>query len=188
MEIRKYKVEAYETKYICECGEVMEFTGMALATYPMQYEYRCTKCGKGERTTDISNIIYERVEAESHEEIIERLTETIDQKDMIIFGKDEEIEELKTELKKFTKPKMITTICGVSTDDLPKLPISELKEGIRNWRSLEDDKIKIYFMDEKVLITRQGVNGRVGMEAEWGDYERIVRVISSLKNKGEKDD
>ena len=39
-------VEAFSIEAFCEkCDSKMEFIGEALATNPMQYAHRCTKCG-----------------------------------------------------------------------------------------------------------------------------------------------
>lgn len=43
--IKSEEVKVYQDRLYCdECGEEMEFTGMALTTSPMQYPHICPKC------------------------------------------------------------------------------------------------------------------------------------------------
>ncbi len=43
--IKSKEVKVYQDKLYCdECGEEMKFTGMGLASYPMQYPHKCSKC------------------------------------------------------------------------------------------------------------------------------------------------
>lgn len=52
--IKSKEVKVYQDKLYCdECGEEMEFTGMALATYPMQYPHNCPKCDNRTTMLDI---------------------------------------------------------------------------------------------------------------------------------------
>lgn len=66
--IKSKEVKVYQDRLYCdECGEEMEFTGMALATYPMQYPHVCPKCGN--RTT--KDDIYPKIRYEVIEEKVE---------------------------------------------------------------------------------------------------------------------
>lgn len=62
--IKSKEVKIYQDKLYCdECGEEMEFTGMALATYPMQYPHKCPKCDNRMTMLDIyPKIRYEEIE------------------------------------------------------------------------------------------------------------------------------
>lgn len=43
--IKSKEVKVYQDKLYCDkCGTEMEFTGMALTSYPMQYPHMCPKC------------------------------------------------------------------------------------------------------------------------------------------------
>lgn len=67
--IKSKEVKVYQDRLYCdECGEEMEFTGMALATYPMQYPHICPKCGN--RTT--RNDIYPKIRHEVIEEMVKK--------------------------------------------------------------------------------------------------------------------
>ena len=35
-----------EEKKLCECGGTLKWEGAAMTSYPPQYPYTCTKCGK----------------------------------------------------------------------------------------------------------------------------------------------
>lgn len=39
------RVNSYEVKYYCRCGEEMTFTGRSLMSYPPQYPHKCDTCG-----------------------------------------------------------------------------------------------------------------------------------------------
>ena len=65
--IKSKEVKVYQDRLYCdECGEEMEFTGMALTSYPMQYPHVCPKCGKRHTTTELyPKIRYEVIEETS---------------------------------------------------------------------------------------------------------------------------
>lgn len=62
--IKSIEVKVYQDRLYCdECGEEMQFTGMALATYPMQYPHECQKCGNRMTKNDIyPKIRYKEIE------------------------------------------------------------------------------------------------------------------------------
>lgn len=39
-------LENSEEKKLCECGGTLKWEGAAMTSYPPQYPYTCTKCGK----------------------------------------------------------------------------------------------------------------------------------------------
>ena len=61
--IKSKEVKVYRDSLYCEeCGEEMKFTGMALASYPLQYPHVCPKCQKRVIMTEIyPTIRYEEI-------------------------------------------------------------------------------------------------------------------------------
>ena len=62
--IKEDKVEVFQQRLYCDkCGTEMEFTGMALPTYPMQYPHKCPKCGYSENASCVyPNIVFRRLD------------------------------------------------------------------------------------------------------------------------------
>jgi len=46
-ELKTY-VKPIQVNLICDCGEVMKFTGLVHPTNPPEYQYSCPKCAKEE--------------------------------------------------------------------------------------------------------------------------------------------
>lgn len=42
---RKTEVKSFKVEAICDCGAIMVFSGVALATYPPAYPHKCSSCG-----------------------------------------------------------------------------------------------------------------------------------------------
>lgn len=62
--IKSKEVKVYQDKLYCDkCGTEMEFTGMALTSYPMQYPHMCPKCDYREtRHVVYPTIRYEEID------------------------------------------------------------------------------------------------------------------------------
>lgn len=42
--LRRTPVNVYREDYLCECGEIVEFTGVTLSMNPPQYIHQCPTC------------------------------------------------------------------------------------------------------------------------------------------------
>ena len=48
MKIIKREVKTYNVAAHCDCGGIMVYTGMMLASNPPQFPHKCEDCGKDE--------------------------------------------------------------------------------------------------------------------------------------------
>ena len=56
-------VDVYVEYAYCECGGMLERNNVMLPTYPMQYTYKCPKCGKTETSYEnYPKVVYTKKE------------------------------------------------------------------------------------------------------------------------------
>lgn len=65
MKTKEAKVEPYiKIGYCDKCGGELVPTGTVFTTYPAIYEYRCSKCGElDESTEELNRVYYKPVES-----------------------------------------------------------------------------------------------------------------------------
>ena len=59
MKVKEVKVEPYMMLGYCDkCGGEMQPTGVVFTTYPEIYQYKCSKCGNIEESSENLNMVY----------------------------------------------------------------------------------------------------------------------------------
>lgn len=89
-------------------------------------------------------------------------------------------EKLTTEL---TGLHTSASIYGVPVENLPEdTTVRQGKELIEKWHTLESDDVDLEFNNGYVKIKHRGLDMDLEVEAQWGKYSEVEKLINAVKN------